>query len=742
MAAKAAVNKGRPPDPPDQGNMSNSYIESSSKIKEPSYPAKEDFKELRQINKTKSKKTHNAGNFTRFLELNFKNKDRREINPYSVQKQLEEITGEKIINLTGANKSKLLVQSGSADQTKKLLKIKKIFEVECSVTVHPTFNTSKGLIRLKQFDIDDMEEFKDNLSEQYKIETIEKAPFIKSRYGETAYIITFHTEKLPYSIYVPGEITDTVVHSFKSRPMLCKSCQEYGHTAKRCRENESRCRNCSELGHNNLNCNNEPKCYHCGEDHPAGSTKCQKEISEQKLMDIIHDEKVTFQRAKQIMNPTPIIRQATSKPTPFATLFDVKLPPGAKRQLKNPWIIEKALKEHTGKTPRKCRGSPLNDDTFVIEVATLEESRKMSTLEKIGECEVSVQVNESQNNNHKGLIYIQGYDMMDFDGYKKDLIKDHNLSNVEHATWIKTKNSHTVALLVSFKAELPKYMDIPGESMKTVVYEYIRRPNHCKKCLNYGHSQRVCRDQQMCRNCTSTEHSQPSCNQPTQCLHCPQQHQTGDRKCQRYKVEEEVLAIQAKSLVSRQQAMIIYQREHPGPISTNYAAAVSSNIPSTSISSKSAEKQETTRISGKNGHRNDKKDTKEKSKGNSKSSPKSKLTPTTHSERNKDTKTISETSLQDQRQIPTLISNSRFNSLVDYADDDGEENGNQFKLNIPLPPAPPGPSVEAEDDRQSRSIRKRTTEDRSRSDSRHDKKGKTIEISGQINADPRKRRCP
>ena len=127
MAAKAAVNKGRPPDPPDQGNMSNSYIESSSKIKEPSYPAKEDFKELRQINKTKSKKTHNAGNFTRFLELNFKNKDRREINPYSVQKQLEEITGEKIINLTGANKSKLLVQSGSADQTKKLLKIKKIF---------------------------------------------------------------------------------------------------------------------------------------------------------------------------------------------------------------------------------------------------------------------------------------------------------------------------------------------------------------------------------------------------------------------------------------------------------------------------------------------------------------------------------------------------------------------------------------------------------------------------------------
>ena len=281
MAANAAVNEGRPPDPPNQGNNSVSDMEISPTNITHSKPAtNNDFMPL-QDKKSSNKKTLNSDNFPRFLELNFSKSDRREFNPYSVAKQLEEITGEKIKNLTGTSKSKLLVQSRSAEQTKKLLKIKKVFGAECTISALTSFNTSKGLIRLKQYDIDDMEEFKVHLSEQGKVETIEKAPFIKSRYGETAYVVTFHTEKLPYTVYIPGEVADTVVHPFKSRPMLCKTCQEYGHTAKRCKKAEMRCRRCSEIGHNHMNCSNQPKCHHCKEAHPVGSKDCQREINEQ-----------------------------------------------------------------------------------------------------------------------------------------------------------------------------------------------------------------------------------------------------------------------------------------------------------------------------------------------------------------------------------------------------------------------------------------------------------------------------
>ena len=420
-----------------------------------------------------------------------------------------------------------------------------------------------------------MDEFKHHLSEQYDIEKIEKAPFIRSRRNETSYIVTFNEEKLPYSVYIPGEVTDTVVNNFNSRPMLCKNCQEYGHTAKRCRNEEPRCRQCAEIGHKSENCSaNNPKCHHCNEDHAAGSKNCTKEKEEQKLLDTVQKEKVTFQRARQIITPIPVSRQLTPKTTPFASMFNVTLPKGCKRQLKNPWIVEKAIKEHTGKTPRKCRGSPQDDDTFVIEVASLEESRKMSTLRKIDDHEVNVQVNNNQNL-QKGLIYIQGYDLLEFDDYKTELINENNLAGAEHATWITTRDSRTQVIIVTFKEDLPKYMDIPGETMRTVVHEYKRLPNHCKKCLNYGHSKKVCReDEPKCLNCTSREHTFPPCSELPQCLHCPQQHRTGDKRCQEYKVEEEILAIQAKSLVSRLQAKIIYRREHLESHNSNYAAAV------------------------------------------------------------------------------------------------------------------------------------------------------------------------
>ena len=389
---------------------------------------KTDFPSLE--NSTENNENPRNTRFIRYLELQFLITDRRQVNPFSIKKELERISGEKIKSLVGTSKYKLNIESRSAEQTNKCLQITKLCDSSCKIYPHPTFNTSKGLIRIKSYDIDDMDEFKHHLSEQYDIEKIEKAPFIRSRRNETSYIVTFNEEKLPYSVYIPGEVTDTVVNNFNSRTMLCKNCQEYGHTAKRCRNEEPRCRQCAEIGHKSENCSaNNPKCHHCNEDHAAGSKNCTKEKEEQKLLDTVQKEKVTFQRARQIITPIPVSRQLTPKTTPFASMFNVTLPKGCKRQLKNPWIVEKAIKEHTGKT-RKCRGSPQDEDTFVIEVASLEESRKMSTLRKIDDHEVNVQVNNSQNL-QKGLIYIQGYDLLEFDDYKTELINKNNLAGAE-----------------------------------------------------------------------------------------------------------------------------------------------------------------------------------------------------------------------------------------------------------------------------------------------------------------------
>ena len=61
-----------------------------------------------------------------------------------------------------------------------------------------------------------------------------------------------------------------------------------------------------------------------------------------------------------------------------------------------------------------------------IEVGSADESRLMSTLIKIGQHEVVVQVNRTYDI-RKGLIYVQGYDL-DFEGYEKGLKKHYNLT--------------------------------------------------------------------------------------------------------------------------------------------------------------------------------------------------------------------------------------------------------------------------------------------------------------------------
>ena len=75
----------------------------------------------------------------------------------------------------------------------------------------------------------------------------------------------------------------------------------------------------------------------------AGARDCVKQIQEQKILETVETEKVTFQRARQILTEKPVTRLATANLTVFPTLFDVTLPRGTKRKI-NPWLV-------TGKMP-------------------------------------------------------------------------------------------------------------------------------------------------------------------------------------------------------------------------------------------------------------------------------------------------------------------------------------------------------------------------------------------------------
>ena len=186
----------------------------------------------------------------------------------------------------------------------KLTDIFKIEGVPCRIMLHPTFNTSKVIIYLHDFDLDDVEQFERDLKQHYDIAEVVKATFIRTRNDQTtAFLLTFNNVNPPDTIYIPGERDDTGVYPYRAIPIMCKKCQNYGHTAKWC-NNAVRCRKCSEENHSEPQCNNLGlvRCYHCNLQHKAGNWGRPKHIDETKITECQDKEKVSKLRATQIVS--------------------------------------------------------------------------------------------------------------------------------------------------------------------------------------------------------------------------------------------------------------------------------------------------------------------------------------------------------------------------------------------------------------------------------------------------------
>ena len=111
--------------------------------------------------------------------------------------------------------------------------ITSVDSITCEVALHARYNCFKGLIYLYECGIDNVEEFKEGLQSNYRISNAQPATFTKTKSDEAhAFIVTFNQECLPYSIYIPGERSDTRVYKFNSKSLMCNRCLKYGHAKK------------------------------------------------------------------------------------------------------------------------------------------------------------------------------------------------------------------------------------------------------------------------------------------------------------------------------------------------------------------------------------------------------------------------------------------------------------------------------------------------------------------------------
>ena len=150
---------------------------------------------------------------------------------------IAECTGMKPKQIFGMNKTSVIVEVHNGEQSAKILALENVCLTPCKAAPYERFNYITGLIYVSEFDIEDLEEFKEGLQD-YNVDIIKRAAFIRPKNSEAhAFLITFRQECAPHGIYIyiPCERQDTKAYPFNDKPIICYKCQGYGHSSKRCK---------------------------------------------------------------------------------------------------------------------------------------------------------------------------------------------------------------------------------------------------------------------------------------------------------------------------------------------------------------------------------------------------------------------------------------------------------------------------------------------------------------------------
>ena len=108
----------------------------------------------------------------------------------------------------------------------------------------------------------------------------------------------------------------------------------------------------------------EPKFIHCSENHSAGDRVWSRWEHEQDILGMADGEKVTIQRAEQML--TNNLDSFNPKPkSKFSTHFDFDLSAVRKRQL---FLLEKCIENHSCSKPRTF--GTKDATTFIIDVSS------------------------------------------------------------------------------------------------------------------------------------------------------------------------------------------------------------------------------------------------------------------------------------------------------------------------------------------------------------------------------------
>lgn len=224
----------------------------------------------------------------------------------------------------------LHVEIASEEQSRSIMKLKRLDNVPIVVSEHKYLNQTKGTIYYRNR----CEYSNDELLEELapcKVTDIYRTE--KKVNGEqipnNIYILTFNSCNLPEEINIGWN--KCRVKEYIPKPRRCFKCQGFQHSSKNCRKDQDICVNCGHDYHGPI-CNQPPLCRNCNEEHPASSKDCFYYKLAQEILIIQTKQKVSYREArsqalKYISKPEKLYSHiAKPKVDPPIIIADIPLP--------------------------------------------------------------------------------------------------------------------------------------------------------------------------------------------------------------------------------------------------------------------------------------------------------------------------------------------------------------------------------------------------------------------------------
>ena len=227
------------------------------------------------------------------------------ISPFRIQEWSKKVSSDSkgLKSIKKLRSGALLVECRKEESEKlKKLADTNISGTPVSIKVHPSLNSSKGVIRCRELQGLSELEIKGELASEGVLD-VHRVQVTKDseKVDTNTLFLTFATPSPPKFIKI-GYLRVTVT-PFVPTPLRCFRCQAYGHSSKACNKPEI-CRNCGLAKHDGI-CSQPVKCVNCSGDHPANSKKCSSWIKECHIQKVKTEQKCSFSEARRLVNSNP-----------------------------------------------------------------------------------------------------------------------------------------------------------------------------------------------------------------------------------------------------------------------------------------------------------------------------------------------------------------------------------------------------------------------------------------------------